>query len=148
MVYSSSAPQLANLYEASIRTKFNNRDEKRFGVAVWRTDLADRHEATLAVGTRTADVDDDVERSCQLLSNRRERPGGRRLQYQRFQSEECVEWPVGVARRERTVVAGIHCLHKAQNFGPTNLADNEAIGPKPKRGTHQVVEVDGRRTIW
>ncbi len=43
MVYSSSAPQLANLYEASIRTKFNNRDEERFGVAGWRTDPSRTH---------------------------------------------------------------------------------------------------------
>ena len=45
-------------------------------------------------------------------------------------------------------MAGVHCLHKAKDLGPTDLADHQAIRPEPKRGAHQVVQVDCRGPIW
>ena len=147
MLCSSPALKLADLHEEFTRTKFGDRNETRFAILVCRSDLADRHEATSAVGARSADVDDDIERSCQLLSNCRERPGRRSLQDERFKPKERVEGPIGVTRRERTVMAGVHCLHEAQHLGPTDLANDQAIWPEPKSGAHEVVQVDGRGPI-
>ena len=88
------------------------------------------------------DVDDHVDRSRQLGADRGEWPARRGLHHERLEPEEGVDRAVGVARGQRTVVAGVHGLHQPGHLVAADLADHEPVGSQPQRGAHELVEGD------
>ena len=66
---------------------------------------------------------DDVDRAGELVTDRRQRPGGRRLEDQGLESQERIERPVRMACRQRSVVTGVHRLDERQHLVAAHFAD-------------------------
>ena len=71
-----------------------------------------------------------------------QRPRRRGLHQQRLDPTQGVDGRVGVARRERAVVTGVHRLDRGQHFGASELADDQAIGAQTQGGPHERRQVD------
>ena len=56
--------------------------------------------------------------------------------------DERVAGRVGVQRRQRAVVAGVHRLEHVERLGAADLADDDAVGPHAQRVAHQVADRD------
>ena len=116
------------------------------GLTVTFDDLDHLGDAPGAVGA-ASDVHDGIDRARHLPTDRGERPGGGRLHEERRDATERVERPVRVARRERSVVAGVHRLDRGEHLGATELADDEPVGSEPERGAHERRELDARQPV-
>ena len=56
--------------------------------------------------------------------------------------DERVARRVGVQRRQRAVVAGVHRLEHVERLAAADLADDDAVGPHAQRVAHQVAGRD------
>ena len=86
------------------------------------------------------DVDDDVDRPSQLLAHCSERPLRSGLEDQRFESEQRVEWAVGMTGGQRSVVAGVHRLDEGEALVRTDLADDQPVGTQPQCRADEIAE--------
>ncbi len=87
-------------------------------------------------------VHDQVDRRSGLLADR---PLGQihaGHHHHRLEPRQRVARCVGVQRRDRTVVAGVHRLQHVEGRRVTNLADDYAIGPHTQGILHQVADRD------
>ena len=66
---------------------------------------------------------------------------------ERLEPQQRVERTVGVTRRDRSVVAGVHRLDQCEHLVAAHLADDDAVGPQPERGPHEVGQLDRRRAV-
>ena len=99
------------------------------------------HLGDAAAATPTApDVHHDVERRLDGSRTAPEREVTAALEHHDLQPPQRVERAVGVARGERAVVAGAHGHHHVEGLRPTDLADDEAIGPHAQRSPHEIAD--------
>ena len=106
-----------------------------------RIGLAHRDDLSVVV-SGTADVEDDIDRSADLVVDRLERPAGNLLQHQRTQAGHGIDRRVGVHGRHRAVVAGVHRLHELHGLGTANLAEHEPVGPHAQCCAQEVMQGD------
>ena len=103
--------------------------------------LGDVGDAPGAV-TEPLDVDDQVERRGDLLSDGPGRQVEAGHQHHRLDAGQRVTRAVGVHRRQRAVVAGVHGLEHVQRLGATDLAHDDAVGPHAEGVADQVPDGD------
>ena len=108
-------------------------------VALHARDLGDLRDAPGAVD-EPADVDDQVERRGDLLADRLHRQVEAGHQHHHLEPVQRVARRVGVDRRQRAVVAGVHGLEHVERLGAADLADDDAVGPHAQRVAHQVAD--------
>ena len=63
-------------------------------------------------------------------------------QHHRLETGQGVARGVGVQRRDRAVVAGVHGLQHVEGGGVTDLTDDDAVGPHAQRVLDQVADRD------
>ena len=102
-------------------------------------DLGHGHDPTAAVGP-TGDLHDEVERRTNLLADRGQREGDVAHQHQRLEPPQGVGRRVGVARRQRALVAGVHGLQHVEGLAGPDLADHDAVGAHPQGVAHEVAD--------
>src|SRR3990172_1180788 len=77
-------------------------------------------------------VDDEIDRRGDLLPDGADREVDAGHEDHRLESREHVARGVGVAGRERAVVARIHGLEHVQGLARTTLPDDDPVGPHPE----------------
>ena len=88
------------------------------------------------------DLNDHVERARDLLANRPQRQIDASGQHERLEPRERVARRVGVDRRQRALVAGVHRLEHVDRLGAANLADDDAVGPHAQRVPDEVADAN------
>ena len=114
---------------------------ERDHVALHPLHLGDRGHPARAV-VEPVELDDQVERRRDLLADRLDRQVEAGHQHHRLDAGERVAGRVGVHRRERAVVAGVHRLEHVERLGAADLADDDPVGPHAQRVAHQVADRD------
>ena len=150
LVHNRASAGLTEHRERSVDAPLAERSQRRRHgrVGIGFDDLAHRTDVATRFARRSDDVDDDVDRTGDaLVADRRQRPCGCRLQDERFEPEECVERFVGMTRRQRSVVAGVHRLDECQHLVAAHFADDDAIGSQPQRRTDEVGHRDRCGTV-
>ena len=87
-------------------------------------------------------MDDHVEGARDLLADRLERELDPRHEHHRLEPVERVTRRVGVDRRQRPLVTGVHRLEHVQRLGAANLADDDPVGPHAQRVADQLADPD------
>ena len=110
-------------------------------VALHARHLGDVGDAAAAVD-QTLRVDDQVEGARDLVADRLQRQVEAGRQHQRLGTGQGVARAVGVDRRQRAVVAGVHRLQHVHGLGAAALADDDPVGPHAQRVADQVADGD------
>ncbi len=63
-------------------------------------------------------------------------------QHHGLEAGQGVSGSVGVERRERTVVSGVHGLEHVEGLATAHLADDDAIGPHAQGVAHEIADRD------
>ncbi len=87
-------------------------------------------------------LNDQVDRRSELLPHRLQRQFDAAHRDHRLQSGNGVTGAVGVNRRQRTFVAGVHRLQHVERFRTTAFADDDAVGSHTEAVFHQVGRAD------
>ncbi len=103
--------------------------------------FTDRDEFTAAVA-HTRNLYDQVDRAGDLFADGPNRQIEAAHQNHRFDTRQCIARAVGVDRRERPVVAGVHCLQHVERFGAAALTDDDAVGTHTQRVAEQIPDMD------
>ena len=78
--------------------------------------------------------------TCARTAGKREARVGE--QHERLEARERVGRAVGVHGGHRSVVAGVQRLEHVERLATAHLSDDEAIGPHPQRGAHELAHRD------
>ena len=92
--------------------------------------------------TRRADLDEQVERARDLLADRTERQVDAGREDERLQAGERVAGGVGVDRRQRALVAGVHGLEHVERLRAADLADDDPVGPHAQGVPDELADPD------
>ena len=92
------------------------------------------------------DLHDEVERRAELVADGR-RAGDRGRRSTIVSSRRSASAAVGVARRQRALVAGVHGLEHVEGLAPPDLADDDAVGPHAQRVAHEVADRGGADAV-
>ena len=115
-------------------------------VSVARDQLGDLDDAAATILAALL-MHDEIDAAPDLLADRGKRQVHTAHERHRLDAEERVIRAVRVRGRERSAVAGVHRLEHVERLAAADLADDDAIGPHPKRGPQQRAHVDGTRPL-
>src|SRR6185312_7665118 len=87
-------------------------------------------------------LDDEVDRRGDLLADRPQGQVDAGHQHHRLEAREHVARRVGVARRHRTVVAGVHGLEHVQGLAGTALPDDDPVRPHAQGVADELADRD------
>ena len=128
--------------------------DQAHGLVVVLVDVLERDDVTLhadhlghvadAAGAvaEAVDVDDEVERRGDLLADGPRRQVEAGHQHHRLHPGQGVARGVGVHRRQRAVVAGVHRLEHVEGLGAADLTDDDAVGAHAQRVAHEIANGD------
>ena len=88
------------------------------------------------------DLDQQVERARDLLSDRTEGQVDACCQHQRLEAGQRVTGRVRVDRRQRALVARVHRLEHVQGLGAADLADDDPVGTHAQRVPDELADAD------
>ena len=108
--------------------------------------LADRHHAARSIGAAD-DLHDEVEGRGQLIPHRGQRQVEAGREHHHLEPAEGVDRRVGMAGRQRALVARVHGPEHVEGLGPTDLADNDAVGAHAQRVPHEVADAGGADAV-
>ena len=112
------------------------------GVVFHPNQLADLGHFPAAVG-ESLEMHDHVDGADDLRSDRPHRQVEAGHEHQRLDPRQRVAWLVGMKRRHRAVVPGVHGLQHVERFSAPDLADDEPVGPHAQRAGDQLPHADG-----
>ena len=110
-------------------------------VALHADHLGDVGDAARAV-LETGLLDDQVDGAGDLLADGADRQVHAGHQHHGLETGERVTRGVGVQRRDRAVVAGVHGLEHVEGGGVADLTDDDAVGAHAQRVADQVADRD------
>ena len=85
---------------------------------------------------------DEIERRRQLLADRSDRQIDSGHQHHDLEARQRITRGVRVHRRQRAVVASVHCLQHVERLASTALADQDAVGAHAQRIAHEIADGD------
>src|SRR4051812_46172201 len=107
-------------------------------------DFSHAHDPAYAT-TKTRLLDDQVNRRSDRLADGARREVLTCLEDQRLQTHQALARVVGVDRRHRAIVSGVHGLEHVQRLSPTTLADDDPVGTHTETALHELA--DGHRAL-
>jgi hypothetical protein len=114
---------------------------RRDDVALDPRDLGDAHDAPRPV-REPRDLHDHVDGRRDLLAQRAHRETGAGEHHHVLEARERVTRRVGVDRRHRALVAGVHRLEHVHRLDAAHLADDDAIRPHAERVADKIARHD------
>ena len=91
---------------------------------------------------QTGDLDQQVERARDLLSDRTEGQVDACCQHQRLEAGQRVTGRIRVDRRQRALVARVHRLEHVQGLGAADLADDDPVRTHAQRVPDELADAD------